>query len=108
MSKASKADAWERVATEGFEGHHEKLDGGYTVGFETCLEDSDPVDLFEGLPNDRCRSAHWGYVLSGRVTFLSGDRKEPYEVVEFSPMEAFDETVGVVTENLRAAGVVEE
>ena len=26
-------------------------------------------------------------------------------LVEFSPMEAFDETIGVVTENLRAAGV---
>jgi hypothetical protein len=26
-------------------------------------------------------------------------------VIEFSPAEAFDETIGVVTDNLRAAGI---
>lgn len=128
MPKVSKATASERVAMEGFEGHYEKFEGGYTVGFETYLKDSDPIDLFKGLPNDRCQTPHWGYVLSGKVAFRYGDREELHEagdayyappghtpllyanteVVEFSPTEAFDETVGVVTENLRAAGVEAE
>lgn len=125
MPKVSKATASETVAMEGFEGHYEKLEGGYTVGFETYAEDSDLADLFRGLPDDRCQSAHWDYVLSGKVAFRYADGEELYEaadayyappghtpvfyagteVVEFSPTEAFDETVGVVTENLRAAGV---
>lgn len=125
MPKVSKATASEKVAMEGFEGHYEKLEGEYTVGFETYSEDSDPGDLFRGLPDDRCQSAHWGYVLNGKIAFRYADGEELYEagdayyappghtpvfyagteVVEFSPTEAFDETVGVVTENLRAAGV---
>jgi hypothetical protein len=124
MPKVSKATASETVAIEGFEGHYEKLAGGYTVGFETYLEDSDPADLFKGLPDDRCQSAHWGYVLSGKVAFRYADREELYEagdayyappghtpliyadteVIEFSPTEAFDETIRVVTDNLHAAG----
>lgn len=125
MPKASKATASETVAMDGFEGRYEKLDGGYTVGFETYLEDADPSALFKGLPDDRCQSAHSGYVVRGRVAFRYADREEVYEagdayyappgrtpylyanteVVEFSPTEAFEETVAVVTENLRAAGV---
>jgi hypothetical protein len=84
-----------------------------------------PADLFKGLPDDRCQSAHWGYVLKGKVAYRYGDREELYEagdayhappghtplfyadteVVEFSPTESFDETTRVVTDNLRAAGV---
>jgi hypothetical protein len=125
MPKASIATASETVAMDGFEGHYEKLEGGYTVGFEAYAADSDPVDLFKGLPDDRCQSAHWGYVLSGKVAFRYADGEELYEagdayyappghtpvfyadteVVEFSPTEAFDETVEVVTQNLRAAGI---
>ena len=125
MPKVSKSTASETLAMEGFEGHYEKLEGGYTVGFESYSEESDPAELFNGLPDDRCQSPHWGYVLSGKVAFRYADREETYtggdayyappghtplffagtEVVEFSPSEAFDETIGVVTENLRAAGV---
>ena len=125
MPMVSKATASETVAMDGFEGRYEKLDGGYTVGFETYLEDADLSELFKGLPDDRCQSAHWGYVLRGKVAFRYADREELYEagdayyappghtpllyagteVVEFSPTEAFEETVGVVTENLRTAGV---
>jgi hypothetical protein len=125
MPKVSKATASETVAMEGFEGHYERLEGGYTVGFETYFADSDPADLFKGLPDDRCQSAHWGYVLKGKVAFRYPDREELYqagdayytppghtplisantEVIEFSPTEAFDETISVVTDNLRAAGI---
>ena len=125
MPKASAQTASETVAMDGFEGHYEELEGGYTVGFETYTEDSDAAELFRGLPDDRCQSPHWGYVISGKVGFRFADREEVYEagdayyapaghtpifyagtsVVEFSPSEAFAETVAVVTENLRAAGV---
>lgn len=125
MPKVSKATASEALTMEGFEGHYEKLEGGYTVGFESYSEDSDPAGLFKGLPDDRCQSPHWGFVLSGKVTFRYADREEVYEagdayyappghtplfyagaeLAEFSPTEAFDETIGLVTENLRAAGV---
>jgi hypothetical protein len=125
MPKVSKATASETVAIDGFEGRFTNLEGGYSVGFETYLEDSDPADLFKGLPDDRCQSPHWGYVLEGRVAFRYADREELYEagdayyappghtplfyagteVVEFSPTESFEETKRVVTDNLRAAGV---
>jgi len=125
MPKASKETAAETISMEGFEGRYEQFEGGYTVGFESYLEDSDPADLFKGLPDDRCQSPHWGYVVRGKVAFRYADREEVYEagdayyappghtpvlfagteVVEFSPTEAFGETTEVVTENLRAAGV---
>jgi len=125
MPKVSKATASEQIAMDGFEGRYERLEGGYTVGFETYSEDSDAAELFRGLPDDRCQCPHWGFVVEGRVAFRFGDREETYEagdayyapaghtpvfytgteVVEFSPTEAFDETVEVVTGNLRAAGV---
>ena len=125
MPKAPKATASDTLAMDGFDGHYEKLEGGYTVGFESYSEESDPAELFNGLPDDRCQSPHWGYVLSGKVDFRYGVREEVYEagdayyappghtplfyagteVVEFCPTEAFDETIGVVAENLRAAGV---
>jgi hypothetical protein len=125
MPKVSQATASQMITMEGFEGRYEKLEGGYTVGFESYREDSDPADLFKGLPDDRCQSPHWGYVLSGRVAFRYADHEEAFEagdayyappghtplfhagteVAEFSPTEAFDETVAVVAQNLRAAGV---
>jgi hypothetical protein len=125
MPKVSEQTASETISMEGFEGHYENLDGGYTVGFETYTEYSDAAELFHGLPDDRCQSPHWGYVLAGKVGFRFADREETYEagdayyapaghtpvfyagtkIVEFSPTDAFAETVAVVTENLRAAGV---
>jgi hypothetical protein len=125
MPKVSKQEASETLAMEGFEGRYEKLAGGYTVGFETYTADADAAPLFQGLPDDRCQCPHWGYVLSGRVDFKFADRDETYEagdayfappghtpvffagteIVEFSPSDGLEETVGVVLGNLRAAGV---
>ena len=55
MPKASKESAFEHETVEGYEGHFEHLDGGWTVGFETYTQDADLVQLFEGLPDDRCQ-----------------------------------------------------
>jgi hypothetical protein len=102
-------------------GHYGELDG-YMVGFESFHEDADATPLFKGLPDDRCQSPHWGYVISGQLTFKFADRDEVYsageayyappghipvtaagtEVVEFSPAEAYAQTMEVVGRNLAA------
>ncbi len=103
------------------EGRYEEL-GGYTVGFETFREDADATPIFRGLPDDRCQSPHWGYVVSGQVLFKFADRDEVYgagtayyappghipviaagtEVVEFSPTGEYEKTMEVVAQNLAA------
>ena len=59
---ASRETASETVRLEGFEGHFEDLDGGYTVAFATFMEDLDLDPLLRGssseyhLPRQRrCR-----------------------------------------------------
>jgi len=112
-----------RVVDAGvMEGRYEEL-GGYTVGFETFREDADATPLFRGLPDDRCQSPHWGYVIRGRITLRYADRDEVYEggdayyappghvpvveagteVVEFSPTEEYGRTMEVLARNLAAA-----
>jgi hypothetical protein len=103
-------------------GHYEELDG-YTVGFETFREDADATPLMKGLPDDCCQSPHWGYVVSGSVTFKYADHDETYEtgdayyappghipvvkagteVIEFSPSEPYAQTMEVLARNLAAA-----
>jgi glyoxylate utilization-related uncharacterized protein len=119
MLKASKGSASESVEVEGYEGHFEKLDGGYTVGFETYTQDTDLAPLLKGLPNDQCQAAHWGYVIKGQVTYHFGDRDETFEegdayyvppghtpelykgaeVVEFSPTDELQRTLEVAMKN---------
>jgi hypothetical protein len=122
MAKASKATA-SRVEDMGvMEGRYEEL-GGYTVGFETFREDADAAPLMKGLPDDRCQSPHWGYVLHGEVTFHFADRDEVYatgdayyappghvpeiragtELVEFSSTEEYGRTMEVIASNLASA-----
>jgi hypothetical protein len=92
------------------------------VGFETFREDADGTPLFRGLPDDRCQSPHWGYVVNGRITFRYADHEEIYEtgdayyappghipvisggteVVEFSPTGEYQQTMAVVAANLAA------
>jgi hypothetical protein len=122
MAKASKETA-SRVEDLGvMVGRYEEL-GGYTVGFETFREDADAAPLMRGLPDDRCQSPHWGYVVKGKVTFTFADREEIYEagdayyaepghtpavtagteVIEFSPTEEYGRTMEVIGKNLEAA-----
>ena len=119
MPKASKETASKVEDMGVMEGRYEEL-GGYTVGFETFREDADATVLFKGLPDDRCQSPHWGYVVSGKVTFRYADREEVYEggdayysppghvpvvsggteLIEFSPTEEYGRTLAVVEKNL--------
>jgi len=125
MPKASKTTASDSAQMEGYEGHYENFDGGYTVAFESYTQDVDPAEFFKGLPDDRCQCPHWGYVIKGKVTFKTADGEETFEagdayyvgpghtpvlyagteVVEFSPTDEIAKTIEVVMKNMEAATV---
>src|SRR3954471_4334119 len=121
MPKTSRQSA-SRVEDMGvMEGRYENL-GAYTVAFESFREDADATPLFKGLPDDRCQADHWGYVISGSVTFKFADHDETYdagdayyapaghipvvtagtEVIEFSPTGTYVQTMEAVARNLSA------
>ena len=121
MPKASKETASQVEEMGVLESRSEEL-GGYTVEFTTFREDADATPFFKGLPDDRCQSPHWGYVIKGAVTFMYADREESYnagdayygppghiprvragsEIVEFSPTEEYRRTLEVLAKNLAA------
>jgi hypothetical protein len=123
MPKASKITATDSMVLDGYVGHFENFDGGYTVGFETYTADADLTDLFVGLPDDCCHCPHWGYVIKGKLTFKTPDGDETFEtgdayyigpghtpilyagteVIEFSPTEALQQTLAVVERNMQAS-----
>src|SRR5687768_17966703 len=78
MPKASKETASEHETVEGYEGHFEHFEDGWTVGFETYTEDADLSPLFRGLPDDECQCEHMGYVIKGKLAFRSGDTEEVF------------------------------
>jgi mannose-6-phosphate isomerase-like protein (cupin superfamily) len=124
MPKASRDTASETVEVPGYEGHLERLEGGYTVGFETYTADADLSPFFDGLPNEQCQCEHWGYVIKGKVTFKTGGGEETFEagdayymppghtpqlfagteIVEFSPTDELQRTIEVVSRNMEDAG----
>jgi hypothetical protein len=57
---------------------HQDVDG-YTVNIVSFNVDVDATPLLKGLPNDSCHCPHWGYVLSGRLTFRYPDHEEVFE-----------------------------
>jgi len=121
MPRTSKAEAPIALDEPMIEGRYVELDG-YTVGFETHKADLDPGPLFRGLPEDRCQCPHWGVVNRGKVVFRYADHEETFgtgdvyygapghlplmfagtELIEFSPTEALNATMGVVGANLEA------
>ena len=125
MPGASRETASDSMQVEGYEGHYEAFDGGYTVAFETYTQDADLGPLFKGLPDDRCQCEHWGYVVKGKVSFKTAGGEETFEtgdayyvppghtpvlyagteVVEFSPTKKLQETIDVVSRNMQEATV---
>ena len=89
---------------------------------QTASQVSELGVLFKGLPDDRCQSPHWGYVIKGALTFGYADREESYEagdayyappghiprvragteIVEFSPTEEYRRTLEVLATNFAA------
>lgn len=125
MPKVSKKTA-SRVTDIGVLVSHAEHIDGYTIEFTSFREDADPTPLFAGLPDGRCQSPHWGYVIEGRLTFRFSDRDEVYEtgdayyappghipvvtagtqVIEFSPTEEYAKTLDVLARNLASAQAV--
>ena len=123
MPKASRESASEHETVEGYDGHFEHFDGGWTVAFETYSEDADLAPLFKGLPNDQCQCEHMGYVIRGKVGYRTDDGEEVFEagdayyvgpghtpilyagteVIEFSPTEEHNRAMEVVAKNLEAS-----
>lgn len=123
MPKSSRTEATEHVVDGDIEAHLSELDGGYTVSFESYGSEADPGELFRGLPDDRCQAPHWGYVVTGSLTYRFADHDETFrageayyvppghlplfhagtEIVEWSPTDLLRETVAVIEQNLAAA-----
>lgn len=122
MPKTSRETASQVTDLGPMESRSEQVDG-YTIEFTTFREDADGTPVFKGLPDDRCQSRHWGYVMRGRLIFRYADRDEVYEagdayyappghipvvtadteVVEFSPTEEYNRTLEVIARNLASA-----
>jgi len=83
----------------------------------------DLAPLLRGLPDDRCQCPHWGYVVSGKLTFRFADHDEVFEAgdafyappghipvkhepgseaVFFSPAEELAKTDAVMMKNMQA------
>jgi cupin domain len=121
VPKVSKQTASQVEDMGVLESRSEEL-GGYTVEFTTFRADADATPFFKGLPDDRCQSPHWGYVLKGEVTLRYADREETFEagdayygppghiplvkagteIVEFSPTEEYRRTLEVLAKNFAA------
>jgi hypothetical protein len=59
MPKASKESASEHETVEGYEGHFEHFDGGWTVGFEAYSEDADLAPFFRGSRTTSASASTW-------------------------------------------------
>ena len=78
MAKVSKGTATQGGEFGPVTDRSEELDG-YTVNFTHFHEDIDGTPLLKGLPDDRCQCPHWGYAISGGMTFRFADRDEVVE-----------------------------
>ncbi len=96
--------------------------GGMNVGYAEVRQPIDVAPLLKGLPDDRCQSPHWGYVIKGQVRYQFPDREEVYNAgdvfyaepghsaimdpgchyLEFSPSDEADKTAEVVARNIQA------
>jgi hypothetical protein len=118
--------SWDRAPitrTAAFEGRQEKL-ADYFVSLEKHVDDLDLTPMFRGLPDDRCTCEHWGYVLSGTITYRTPEGDETFEagdafyvapghthvltkgseMVEFSRSSEHDKVGEVVIRNMESSG----
>ncbi len=91
--------------------------GGMTVCFNELPKGTDFTPLLEGLDNDSCHCAHWGYVFEGSMQVIYDDGKEEViragdvfylppghtaivqediKFIDFNPTKEFDEVIGHV------------
>ena len=78
MLKVSRQSA-EHVEDHGpVEDRHQDGDG-YTINFVTFKTDVDGTPLLKGLPGDNCSCPHWGYVISGRMSYVTDEGEHVVE-----------------------------
>jgi hypothetical protein len=116
MPKVSRATAT-KVQDIGIGEVREDVAGGYEFSFLDLREESDLAGLLKGLPDDRCISPHWGYVMKGAVTFTFADHSETFEAGDafyvppgHTPATAADTEVLLISpeeESARVAEVIE-
>lgn len=125
MKSRVETHAREREMVEGREGKGGYVEwGGFTVAFETYPKGGkDWAPFFRGLPDDRCQSPHWGFVIKGKMTIGYKDHDETIKageayylapghlplrmakgtkIIEFSPKAEYDKTIGVTSKNREA------
>jgi hypothetical protein len=78
MPRVSKASAAHVEDHGPVEDRHEDVDG-YAINFLTFRQEIDGAPLLKGLPDDKCQCPHWGYVVTGRLTFRFADHEETFE-----------------------------
>lgn len=104
----------------GFEAHFLDIDGT-SMSFQTIEHAADFTPMYRGLPDDRCQSHHWGYVIVGRMILhrpegdIVAEAGEAYyigpghtgesglagtRVVEFSPTDEMAQTMEAIARNL--------
>lgn len=119
--KASRADMPVAVETMGV--RIQQADWGeMTVGIESFPAGLETAPIFVGLPDDRCQCPHWGYVVSGQYRAIFADHElvlnagdvyylepghtttfdEDTEIIEFSPLGAYAQTMEVAGRNVAA------
>jgi mannose-6-phosphate isomerase-like protein (cupin superfamily) len=96
--------------------------GNMNVAWEEWAAGMDGTPMFKGLPDDRCQSPHWGYMIKGRIRIKYHDHdevisagevyylppghipviEEDSELVEFSPMGEYQKTMEVAARNMEA------
>jgi hypothetical protein len=109
---ASKSDLPVVAEMPGFESRQAEW-GGFTAAVETIAEGLDASEMFADLPDGRCQSPHWGYVVKGRARIKYADHEEVISegeayylppghipvveedsvIVEFSPGEEYEKTL---------------
>ena len=117
MAKVSKDTASHVEEFGPVTDRREEMDG-YTVEFVSFAADSDLDGPLQSLPGGACQCPHWGYVIEGRLRFVSGDLEEVYEtgdafyippghrpyvdagteLLQFSPTEQLAETERALAE----------
>ena len=50
--------------------------GGMTIAFERLSAGVETAPIYKGLPDDACQSAHWGYLVEGRLRVVLTDGTE--------------------------------
>ena len=97
--------------------------GGLIVSYNTLPAGTDFTPLLKGLNNDSCHSAHWGYILEGKMRIIYDNGKEEVtsagevyywpaghtaiveediKFVEFSPEKEFGEVLSHVFSVMQA------